>query len=525
MAGRLKKISLIVAMVIVVTVFFYLLSIREKRTVTITYTNDLQGFIAPHEYTGPDVKGVHLMGGSAYLGAVIKRERRLAIIRNRGFVFVDSGNFFAGPAEGYLLKGSSIIEIMNELGYDAMAIGPKDLAFGEENLRDSAKMAKFPFLSANLVKEYTGEIVDYATPYIVKEYKGIKIGIIGITTPMVFLENIKGLKILDPILTTRKYVSLLKKIRGNIIIFLSNLGLAEDKRITYEVNGINIIIGGNDRDGRRIYLWPFYVVPKNKTIIVESYSQGTAFYKIDVTFDKQRKVLKYKPTWRELWVRDIKPDFKIQTIVQKSIEAVKKKKKEVIGYVKTPFRRSKDKESALGDWIADILREKTKADIALVGGLQADLKQGEITIGDVYDILPIMDRLEIVGFNLAIIEISGAKIMNILEHNIGWALKNSKYGILQVSGLKMAYDLKRKKGDKVINVTVNGQELDMSKIYKVAVNGYLASGGDGYYDIIMAEKRYDTGLMDFDVVVEYIKAHSPVIAPSLEGRIIKVAEE
>src|SRR3989338_6972382 len=172
MAGRLKKISLIVAMVIVVTVFFYLLIIREKRTVTITYTNDLQGFIAPHEYTGPDVKGVHLMGGSAYLGAVIKRERRLAIIRNGGFVFVDSGNFFAGPAEGYLLKGSSIIEIMNELGYDAMAIGPKDFAFGEENLRNLAKVAKFPFLSANLVKEYTEEIGDYAKPYIVKANKG-----------------------------------------------------------------------------------------------------------------------------------------------------------------------------------------------------------------------------------------------------------------------------------------------------------------------------------------------------------------
>ena len=176
----------------------------------------------------------------------------------------------------------------------------------------------------------------------------------------------------------------------------------------------------------------------------------------------------------------------------------------------------------MGNWIADILRQNTNADISFIGGVQADLKEGKIQAGEIYNVLPIIDRLDVQGFNIAVLELSGEKIKNILEHSVGWALENSKYGILQVSGLKMTYNSKQKKSSRVLDVHINNEELDPNKIYRVAVNGYLASGGDGYYDIITAEKRYDTGLMDFDVLVEYVKAHSPITAPPLEGRIVRI---
>jgi len=516
----MRKIVLIVisgGFLIAISVYL-LITPREERIVSIAYTTDLQGFISPRVEYGYERKS--LLGGSAYLAAYIKKERKSAERENRGFFLLDTGNFFSGQAEGYLLKGSSIIDIMNNLGYDALVIGPKDFTFGEENLRRLAKEAKFPFLGANIIKEDTDEIIDYVRPYIIKEYKGIKIGIIGITTPVVFTENIKGLKILNPFETARKYVSILNKAGIDLIIVLSNLGLEEDKRLAQEVKDINVIIGGNDRQGYRD-LWPFYIDPKNKTVIVCTCEKGMDGYRIDSILDRHGKVLKYKSKLKELRAVEIKPILKIQTIVQKYTEIVQEKKKEVIGYAQTGFRNLRDKESALGNWVADILRQKTKADIALIAGLQADLKQGEVTLGDVYNILPIIDRLEVVGFNLAILELTGEQIKEMLGIGVSYGLEKAG-GVLQVSGLRYAYDLKRKKEDSVVEIEVGDEKLVLSRTYRVAVNSYLAAGLGGYYMVKDAKKRYDTGLMDFDVLVQYIKEHSPISPPPLEGKITKI---
>lgn len=520
----MKKILPPISVICLILLSFFLLMLwRNKKVVTISYTVDLQGFITPHE--DPLTEGRPLIGGSAYLATYIKEERKSAKWRNNGFFLLDTGNFFSGQAEGYFFKGASMIEIMNRLGYDAMAVGPKDFVFGEENLKKLAKKATFSFLSTNIVREDTGEIVDYVKPYIIKEHGAIKIGIVGVTNPSIFPEQVGGLKILDPILTTGKYVSQLNDIGINIVIVLSNLGLEEDKRLAQEVKGINMIIGGNDRTGNRLYFWPFYIDSKNKTIIVETYPKGAILYKIDCILGRQGKILKYKPKWYDLWIAKIKPDLEIQSIVQKYVKLSEKKKNEFIGYAQTGLTRSEDMESTLGDWVADILRQKTKTDIALVGGLQTDLKQGEVTLGDIYNILPIIEKLEVSSFNLAIVELSGEQIKNILERSVGLVLEDSKYEILQLSGLKMVYNPKQKIGRRVVDVTVNGEKLDMSKVYKAAINGFLASGGDGYYDIITAEKRINTSIMDFDVIAEYVKIHSPIIAPPLEGRIVRVEEK
>ncbi len=521
MAGEMKKILLILTAAILIAILFSIPILNRPSVFTIVYTTDLQGFITPHANPVIKAEPIPLLGGSAYFATYVKKERRAAEGRRGGFLLVDTGNFFAGQAEGYFLKGSSVIEIMNILDYDAMVLGPKDFAFGEENLRNLAKDAEFPFLGANIVRKNTGKTIDYIKPHVIKEKRGFKIGIIGITSPNIFSEHIKGIKILDPILTARKQVAMLNDIGTDLIVVLSNLGLAEDERLANEVEGIDVIIGGNDPLGHR-ELVPFYVDPKNKTVIAYTWEKGIDGYRLDTILNKQKKIVDHRAGLVELWAKKIKPDPDIQSIIRNSTETVEQKKKKIVGYAEKILTRSRDGESTLGNWVADILREKTKTDIILVGGLQADLKEGNITIGDVYEILPIIDKIDTVGFNLAILELSGEKIENILKHSVGWALENSKFGILQLSGLKMAYDPKRPKNNQIVDITVNGEKLDLNKIYKVAVNGYLASGGDGYYDIITAEKRIDTGLMDFDVVADYIKTHSPITPPPIEGRIVRI---
>lgn len=518
MAGGMKKLLLIIVLLsILIFVSFYLLILKEKKVIiTIIYTTDLQGFIAPSE----DIwfnKDRALIGGSASFSTYIKKEREISQKQNRGFFLLDTGNFFSGQAEGYFLKGESVIEIMNRIGYDALVIGPKDFAFGVDHLKNLSEKARFSFLSANIVEKETGKSVDFLNPYIIKQYKGIKIGFIGITTPSIFSDNIRRIRILDPILLTQRYVSLLKAQGVNLIIILSNLGLEEDKRLAEKIEGINIIIGGNDKGGERGGL---FIGSRHKTFISPSVGAGVAMRPLYLTFDlRKNKLIKYYNKYILIYLLKFKPDLEIQAIIQRYTGIVKEKMKEIIGYTEVTLSRVKDKESDLGNWIAEILREKTKANICLVGGLEANLKQGEITIGDIYNILPINE--EVIGFNLAILEMTGEQIKEMLEIGVSYSLEKGE-GILQVSGLRYAYDLSRKKWDRVIEVEVDGEKLDLGKIYKVAVNGYLASGLGGYYVVNKALKRYDTGLMDLDVLVEYIKNHSPITAQPLEGRIVRI---
>lgn len=516
-----KKLIILTMLLFALAFSFYLYG--TKSSIYIVYTADIQGFIRPHEDFDWSRSNKQIAGGSANLGAVVNKIRASAK-RKGGFILLDTGDFFQGAPEGNFFKGHSLIEIMNALGYDAITLGDRDFAFGEQNLRNLAREAQFPFLGANIIEERTGNPPDYIKPYIIKNIKGIKVGIIGLTTPLLkyhtLPENIKGLKFLPPLETAKKYVSQLKKEDVNFIILLSHIGLEQDLEIVEKVHGINVIIGSNDKEGWRL---EELNIVKNDTIIVTSWEKGAEIYPLQFIFDrKSNEIIKYKQKKIYLDVAKFKPDQKIQKIVEKYIKLTNLKKEEVIGYSKETLTRAIDKESTLGNWIADVLRTTFQADIALVGGLKSDLEKGDITMGDIYNISPIIDKLEIRGFNVAVLELTGESIKYLLERSLGWAQEFSKYGILQVSGLKVTYDPQKEAGKRILEITINGKELDPGKTYKVVINDYLASGGDSYYDIIKAKNRRETGLMTFDVLVEYVKTHSPIEVPSAEGRIVRL---
>lgn len=522
-----KRLLILSSFVIVLSVFlFYALYLRGKSNITIIYTSDLQGFIVPHIEPWPDIKGKQMMGGSAYLATHLKKERAIVKKNGRAFLLLDSGDIFFGTPEGHFSRGSCVIEIMNALGYDAMTVGDRDFAFGEENLRNLAKQARFPFLGANIISEDTGKHPDYIKPYLIKEFNGIKVGIIGVTTPLMekytLPKHIKGLKFISPIPTVKKYASLLEEKGVHLIVLLSHLELDLDKELVREIPGIDLVIGGNDKKGWR----ELYADPIHGTIIGEHWNKGLCPMRFNLILDSHKnKIIKYHIKDTDIFVRDFEPDQEIATIIQRYSKEMNEKMDTDIGYAETSLTRSIDRESTLGNLVADVLKARFQADVALCAGLEADLKKGEINIGDIYEILPIINRLDVHDFNVAILELTGEDIKNILEHSVGWVLENSKDGkkhILQVSGLNYAYDPKLPRYHRVKKVLVDGEELKPGKIYKVAVNGYLAAGGDRYYDIQFAENRKETGVMAFDVLVEYIKEHSPITAPPLEGRIVRL---
>lgn len=160
-----------------------------------------------------------------------------------------------------------------------------------------------------------------------------------------------------------------------------------------------------------------------------------------------------------------------------------------------------------------MIREAVGSDIAVTngGGIRASINPGDITVADIYNVLPFDN-------SLVVVEMLGMDIIEALEHSVR-LVPEQNGGFLQVSGLTFEVDPKAQPGGRVINVRVNGERISPSKTYTVATNDFLAAGGDGYETFMNAKLVADTGIMLRDVMVDYVLQQGTLQEPE-GGRII-----
>ena len=177
------------------------------------------------------------------------------------------------------------------------------------------------------------------------------------------------------------------------------------------------------------------------------------------------------------------------------------------------------KESAIGNLIADAIREYTHADVALTngGGIRGDRTYPAgttLTRKDVLTELPF-------GNVVVLLEITGADLRAALEEGVS-AVEDVAGRFPHVSGLHFVFDPKRPKGSRVLEVTVGGKPLDPGATYKLATNEYLMAGGDGYASLKRARPIVDAsgGALMASVVIDYVAARGTV-SPAVEGRIVE----
>lgn len=165
---------------------------------------------------------------------LVKQERAAAahvLLLDAG----DSLNSNQWPAQQS--QGKAVVEAMNLMGYDAMALGEGDLQLGPEVLRQRMADATFPFLSANV--EWEGEL--FAQPYVIKGMDGHRVAIIGLTGMV--SNAMYGFQVGDPLAAAQKVVAELRP-QADIIILLVHVGQAMEQRLLHEVAGIDVIVGG-----------------------------------------------------------------------------------------------------------------------------------------------------------------------------------------------------------------------------------------------------------------------------------------
>jgi 2',3'-cyclic-nucleotide 2'-phosphodiesterase (5'-nucleotidase family) len=449
----------------------------------------------------------------AHLAAAVDKERKG---REDSTLLLDAGDSLAGSGIATVFAGKPMVDIMNAMKYDFITLGNHDFNWSKPELEALLAKAQFqitdsnvfssdahsPFLMAPLTNNVVGK----------KEVNGVKVGIIGLTTPDAYLtenpRNLEGLDITDPREEVKSNIRELKKWGADIVVVLSHLGLDKDRELAQGTEGIDIIFGGHTHEELK------EAVKVGGTTIVQAGALGADLGRVDVDFDKvTRKIRSIGYRLIPIRTEEIKPDDKVGTIVggyMKKAEALLAKP---VVELEAPLSRSGHLDSSCGNLVADAMREEMNTDIAFVnsGFLRTDKDRGVLTKGDLLDVLP---------FNTDVVtmKLKGKDILSILEQSVSSAdATREKSKMLQVSGLQVGYDIEAPPGRRLGHVFHDGMPLDPEKEYSVATIEFLARGGLAYNQF--KDKPYEDGGINARDLVGFHIFDKGKVAPLTDGRI------
>ncbi|MDA8127069.1 MAG: 5'-nucleotidase C-terminal domain-containing protein, partial [Deltaproteobacteria bacterium] len=476
--------------------------------VTVLFFNDLHGYLQPFEIKSGEKP--QEVGGIARLATLIREIRAENSRKGVRTLVLVAGDLLQGTPLSTVFRGEPDVECLNAMGVDAVTVGNHEFDFGLDNFRKLQARATFPFLSANVLEKKSG--LPLCRSFLtIPLADNLAVTIIGVTTEELLTTtlaaNVAPLKVDDAMPSVREVYEGVRS-RGPVVL-LSHSRHRTDQALAAALPDLAAIIGGHDH----ILLSPdqsMGAVP-----IFQALEKGRYLGRIDLRIDprSQKAVLvdhAYLPITSK-----IAPDPQVAAIVAGYQEQLGGRFKEVIGRAETFLDgergRIRYEETALGNFVADIVREYTGAGIALInaGSLRTSIKEGPVTVEDVFKTAPFANEL-------TVMELTGAEIAAVLQRSVRGFRGDSDGGFLQVSGI--AFEVR---GRSVENVRVGGgrQPLQPQSLYTVAIPDFLATGGDSY--TVLKDKPYiRTGLLLSELLVDTIRRRG-VITAKEEGRILR----
>ena len=474
--------------------------LAETVNVTFLLTNDIY-----------KMSGGKARGGFARLASVIKAERA----GNGHVVYAHAGDTISPSLLSGFDQGEHIIALLNITPPDIFAPGNHEFDFGPDVFRKRMAEANFPILAANL-RDAGGEKLAGIEDSKMLEFDGVKIGIVGLTADDSPVKSSPGdLKFTDTIETGVAQAKAMKEAGADLVVAVVHANRAQDRAL-FDTRAFDIILTGDDHD-----LMLFY---DGRTVMVESKEEAEYVTAIDVAVDVSerdgRRRVRWWPQFRLIDTASVDPDPDTMAKVEEYEGELSKELDVAIGKTATPLDSRKASvrsgETAIGNLIADAMREAVEADVALTngGGIRGNTEYPagtELTRRTILTELPF-------GNKTMKLSMTGEMILAALENGLS-QVENSAGRFPHVSGMTVVADVSQPAGSRVKSVTIGGNPLDPAGTYTFATNDYMAGGGDGYRMLRGAERVFsetDAKLMANDVMV-YIRKRGEV-SPAVEGR-------
>jgi 5'-nucleotidase / UDP-sugar diphosphatase len=493
----------------------------KARSLTILHTNDIHGHLESWQGWEKELKD-KTVGGLARLAAEIEKVR--AEIKPENALLLDAGDTIGDTMIAAETEGRAIIETMNLMRYDAMTPGNHEPDFTAEKLRDRIREAKFPVLAANIVDKTDGKL--FTKPYLIKTVGGVRVGILGLAypnTPMTTAKkNVEKLNFRDAVETALEYVPRLRSEGAEIIIALTHLGLSADRNLAEKIEGIDVIVGGHSHNRMTEAL------RVRDTLIVQAGAHGSDLGRLDLTVENGR-ITNHNRTL--IPIIDSEAEKSVASVIEKQTAPFKVKLDENIGQASNAIVRvqtlpgnepeKRDAESPADSLFADAIREEAKTEIVFLPGLGygVAIQPGAITANELKNLIPHDSAV----FTM---KLAGAQIREILEQaieNVYTTDVTKKVGgMIQISGLRFAYDPNQVRGNRVKEITVGDKPLEQSRLYMVATNGLLAEGGHSQKTFLAGTHKREAG-KQYETVKKWIAAKK-IVSAAPTNRIRKIGE-
>ena len=474
-------------------------AMAQEVNIKILGTSDIHGRVVPWSY-GADVEDKS--GSYAQIATYVKDVRK----NNKNVVLVDVGDaiqdnqvdVFAKDKKYY--KDHPIPKVLNEMKYDVFVLGNHEFNFGMEALDEILKDIKAKKLTANFYYKKNDKRYIDATTIIEKD--GVKLGIIGLSTPMSakFEEdtgNLKDMKFTSPTEEARTQVEKLKAKGVDAIIVIAHMGIENENKIPdtgmrdviNAVDGIDVVIAGHMHKD----------VPSEtikNTLITEPHRYGTVVSEVDLTFDinDKKEVKLVKKESKTVPVKALEADKKIEEIYKPYHEKLRELNNVVIGQTanemvpqetKHGVSAAFSKDTGLSSFINDVEQYYSGADVVTFSfdHQKARMDKGDIKKKD------IIFNYRYAGGDVTVYELTGKQLKEYMEWSANYfdtiqpgdteyrynaERKKSKYVTYDIfGGVNYKIDLRNPQGSKIVDLTLaDGKPVTDDMKLKVGMNSY-----------------------------------------------------
>lgn len=483
---------------------------------TILHTNDVHGQV---------LESSRRTGGLVALGRAIRQERDRARERGDAVLLLDAGDIFKGTPEGDLTDGEVVVAWMNHLGYDALAVGNHEFDHGVDVVARLAGSARFPFLGANITvgvggprPDWLGRAGERSGDPLPAALRGCavvrtltsragraRVAIVGLTTSCMKEVTLKGvtgdLEFEEEVAALSRVLAALPPV--DLVILVTHCGVGVDRHIAERLPGkVDLIVGGHSHtrlaDGERA----------GGTLIVQTGSRAEALgrVRLDLTPAVAEAARRVTTTADLVAAGD-----DLGAVLQPFVEMVQARVDQPVGNLARDLdRRSGYASSSLGNLHVDLMRAATGADVALHNktGIRADLHAGVVKVRHLYEVAPF-------GNTVATIRLKGGDLRDLFAGMLG-----STTRLLEVSGAVVTCAPGEPEGERLLDVLVGGAPIDPERVYLVATNNFLVTGGDGHVAFTKGTDLKDTGVVLLDLLMHHFRANDPYEPAALEQRIV-----
>ncbi|MCC6736012.1 MAG: bifunctional metallophosphatase/5'-nucleotidase [Bauldia sp.] len=478
-------------------------TLAEPVTVTFVETGDIS-----------EMAGIGDRGGFARLATIINAERAA------GHAFlIHTGNTFSPSLLAGFDGGAHIVDLLNQLRVDVFVPGNHEFDFGPEDFRARLAEITFPVVSTNIF-DADGARPLHTVPEHWLEVEGIRIAFYGLTTEETPVISSPGpLYRFDGTLQTGiAKAAELRAAGADIVVALAHTPMAVDLAL-FRAGAADLILSGHDE-----HLLTWF---DGRVALAESGAQGEWAVVTRLTIDKTTAAdgttsVTWYPAFEIIDTATIAPDPIIAAAVAAYSSRLDAELNVPIGTAGTPIdsRRAAvlGGEATMGNLIADAMRAAVGADVAIVNGgaIRGDVLYPAGTVltrRDVLTELPFDNRT-------LKLEVTGAQLLAALENAFS-QLKQGAGRFPQVSGMVVEVNSFAPAGSRIVSIRVGNQPLDQRRTYTLAVNDFMAAGGDGYSVLTGTARQIDLNSAQLTTgqVIDFIAA-AGTVSPAVEGRIV-----